>query len=216
MNYNISKLRSSFEAMKYDEYQQAVFFSEVEKFVRVAIHDIPEIRKTYENAKELFGGFYEEDDLVQDCVIKVYELIGNEKMKDSSGLASYIGNVIKNVLMNYVRKESNRNYIATFTALDDNINIGYEDYHDFAEEDLSSLANCVGAAPKKNSSNKVFQVTKNYKKVAEFNTIEEAAAETGIPKSNISACCSHKRKTAGKFIWMFSNDNLCNLINEEI
>lgn len=215
MNYNTTKLRSSFEAMKYDSAKQAVFFSEVEKFVRVAIHEIADIRKIYEGANDLFGGYYEEDDLVQDCVLKVFELIEEEKLLDASGLTSYIGNVIKNVLMNYIRKESNRGYIVTVTALDDNIAVAYEDYHDFAEEDLSSIAkNVEAAAPKKTSGNKVYQVSKNYKKVAEFDTLEEAAKETGVPKSNISACCSHKRKTAGKYLWFFSNDNLCDLLNE--
>lgn len=214
MNYNTAKLRSSFEAMKYEPSKQAVFFSEVEKFIRVAIHEIADIRKIYEGANNLFGGYYDEDDLVQDCILKVFELIEEKKLLDASGLTGYIGNVIKNVLMNYIRKESNRDYIVTITALDDNINVSYNDYHDFAEEDLSSIAkNVEAAAPKKTSGNKVYQVSKNYKKIAEFNTIEEAAAATGVPKSNISACCSHKRKSAGKYIWLNSNDDLTKLIN---
>lgn len=215
MNYNTANLRNSFQMMKYNPSQQVVFFSEVEKYVRVAIHEIADIRKIYEGANELFGGYYEEEDLVQDCILKVFELIKEEKLIDASGLTSYIGNVIKNVLMNYIRKESNRSYIVTITALDDNLSLGYEDYHDFAEEDLSSIAkNVEETAPKKNRSNKVFQVTKNYKKVAEFNTLEEAAEATGIQKGHISECCRHKRKSAGKYLWFFSNDNLCELLNE--
>lgn len=215
MNYSTAKLRSSFEAMKYDPSKQAVFFSEVEKFIRVAIHEIADIRKIYEGANDLFGGYYEEDDLVQDCVLRVFELLEEEKLVDASGLTSYIGNVIKNVLMNYIRKESNRGYIVTITALDDNLVIGYDDYHDFAEEDLSSIAkNVEAAAPKKNSSVKVIQVSKNYKKVAEFDTLEEAAKETGVQKGHISECCRHKRKSAGSYLWLFSNDKLCDLLNE--
>ena len=214
--YNKELLRTSFELAKKDPAGYSVFFTEAEKCLKALVPAAEQTKRLFNEANKYLDSAYSIEDIYQDCLIYLWEKITDDCQVNSEYVEQYIVNCAKYKLFDFIKRESNRNRIATFSPLDDNINVGYEDYHDFAEEDLSSLANCVGAAPKKNSSNKVFQVTKNYKKVAEFNTIEEAAAETGIPKSNISACCSHKRKTAGKFIWMFSNDNLCNLINEEI
>lgn len=49
----------------------------------------------------------------------------------------------------------------------------------------------------------VLQFTKNNEFVKRYNSITEASRETEIACSNISQCCSGKRKSAGGFIWKY-------------
>lgn len=44
--------------------------------------------------------------------------------------------------------------------------------------------------------------------IKEYESIKYAALETGISKSSISLCCNNKLKTAGNFIWRFSDVEL--------
>lgn len=48
---------------------------------------------------------------------------------------------------------------------------------------------------------KIIQYDKNGNLLNEYNTLTEASKQTGINRSNISECCSGKRKSAGGFIW---------------
>ena len=43
--------------------------------------------------------------------------------------------------------------------------------------------------------------------VAEYDSISDAVAKTGINKFNISKCCNHKQATAKGFIFRFSDDD---------
>lgn len=50
-------------------------------------------------------------------------------------------------------------------------------------------------------SHHVIQLTLDYRYVNDFYSMGEAERETGIKKTNISACCSGKAQTAGGYIW---------------
>lgn len=52
----------------------------------------------------------------------------------------------------------------------------------------------------------VIQYDKNNNYIAEYNSITEAQNKTGINKSNISACCKNKTKTAGGYIWKYKQN----------
>ena len=57
---------------------------------------------------------------------------------------------------------------------------------------------------------KIKQYTLNGELIREWNSIKEAEAFIGIPKaqSNISACCSGKKKRAYGYIWRYSDSDL--------
>ena len=42
-----------------------------------------------------------------------------------------------------------------------------------------------------------------------YSSISEAETSTGICYSQISECCSHKRKTAGGYIWQYEDGFIC-------
>jgi group I intron endonuclease len=52
----------------------------------------------------------------------------------------------------------------------------------------------------------VIQFDKNGNFITEYNSISEANRETGIAMTGISACCKHKRLTAGGFVWRYKED----------
>lgn len=59
--------------------------------------------------------------------------------------------------------------------------------------------------PKKQRKVKQFDLNGNLIKTYEY--IKDASKLLNIDPSSISKCCKGKRKTAGKFIWEFVNDN---------
>ena len=54
----------------------------------------------------------------------------------------------------------------------------------------------------------VTQYSKNGEFIKEYNSINIASLETDIKYSNISACCLGKLKTAGGYIWRYSDEEL--------
>ncbi|NMC99098.1 MAG: hypothetical protein GYA62_05195 [Bacteroidales bacterium] len=61
----------------------------------------------------------------------------------------------------------------------------------------------VGSADHfKNCTGDVYQYNRNYKKVAEYRNIYEAAKKTGINRQHINAVVIGKRRTAGGFIFI--------------
>lgn len=213
MAYNKELLKKSFEEIESNPAQAAVFYAEADKCFRTLIPTSKQTSELYRAAEPLFGGYYNIDDLVQDCLIVLFQKIEEGCVFDTKNLDCYLTKIAENRLWNFYEKESNRNSIATFKALDETCEAEYHENYDLDEEELSDISQNVDKPVSKNKNNKVYQVSKNYKFIAEFNTIEEAAAATGINSANISKCCNHKRKSAGKYIWMNSNDNLTKLIN---
>lgn len=50
----------------------------------------------------------------------------------------------------------------------------------------------------------VLQYDKNYNFIKKYNSLLEAEKETGVSNGNISNCCKSKSKTAGGYIWEYS------------
>lgn len=53
---------------------------------------------------------------------------------------------------------------------------------------------------------KVNQYNKNNELIKQWNYIREAEKELNINNANIVSCCKNKRKTAGGYIWRYSNE----------
>lgn len=58
----------------------------------------------------------------------------------------------------------------------------------------------------KHSKKPVVQLNQNNDIMATYISIMEAHRQTGIRRAGISACCRHKQKTAGGFIWRYKED----------
>ena len=66
---------------------------------------------------------------------------------------------------------------------------------------------CSKAAAEK-CSKPVLQFTRQGEFVKEYPSTCEAERQTKIPKSNISRCCLEKRKSAGKYLWRFKEEEV--------
>ena len=213
--YNYTRLVSSFEAAQFDESYYAVFFSEAEKYLRIMLPKSPMTAKYYNGCMEkLFDGHYDFDDLIQDCLLKLWECIVELELTHSDGIESFIMKVGKYKLLQYIKSEERRRKIAVFTDLSEAAS--EPSYSDFNEETLSDVAEKInGFMPVFNASEEtIFQVDKhNYKKIAEYESIGEAAKESGIPKSNISNVLNGKRKSAGGYLWVSSKNPLSEVLN---
>lgn len=58
----------------------------------------------------------------------------------------------------------------------------------------------------KSTRKKVVQLDKEENLIREYISVNEAGRKTGVNFKNISSCCLGHRKTAGGYIWKFSND----------
>ena len=66
--------------------------------------------------------------------------------------------------------------------------------------------NCNYGTSRDKFKKKVIQYDKNMNKINEYKSISEAYRKSNIFISSISAVCLKKRKTAGGYIWRFSNE----------
>ena len=212
MTYNLTTLKTSFESAKYDEAYFSIFFAEADKYFRYAIPEVPQTRKLFTYAQVLFDANYGYDDLIQDCLLKLWECAVELKLTHADGVTSYLSNLAKQTLFNFVKKEKNRRMIATFEDLSEADGTPYFD--NFDDEVETAAEELKEYEPgKKAEDETIIQVNKNtYQKIAEFSTIGEAVKATGISKGHISSVLSGKRKTAGGFIWIKSSNPLVNIL----
>lgn len=73
------------------------------------------------------------------------------------------------------------------------------------ENCVCSCWNCNDARQHNTTKISVLQYNKNGVFVAEYESLNEASRQTGIPSSNICNCCKGKVKTAGGSIWKYKN-----------
>lgn len=213
--YNYTRLVSSFKAAQVDESYYAVFFSEAEKYLRIMLPKSPMTAKYYNGCMEkLFDGHYDFDDLIQDCLLKLWECIIDLELIHTDGIETFIINVGKYKLLQYIKNEERRRKIAVISDISE---AAYEPSNsDFNEETLISISEEINTFQPagKAAEETIYQVDKkNYKKIAEFSTIGEVARETGISKSHISEVLSGKRKSAGGYLWVSSKNPLSEVLN---
>lgn len=213
MTYNLTTLKTSFENAKYDEAYFGVFFAEAEKYFRDTISKSYITARLFTEAARYFNESYGLDDIIQDCLLKLWECAVELKLTHTDGINNYLSTVAKHILFNFVKKEKNRKIIATFEDLSEADGTPYFD--NFDDEELSEAAEQYKdyEPGKKAEDETIIQVNKNtYQKIAEFDTIGEAVKATGISKGHISEVLSGKRKTAGGFIWIKSSNPLVNIL----
>lgn len=208
MNYDTTTLKASFESAKYNEAYYSIFFAEADKYLRNIIPTAPQTIKVYKAAEVFFTGAYDYDDLIQDCLLKLWEQVVGLNLYHTDGITTYLINLAKFEMADFIEKQSRRNRIATTNELD--INTPFFDGFDDEEMLTEVVEQYKDYEPgEKKDGEKVVQVEKKtYKVVATFNSISEAAKATGINRANISSVLSGRGKTAGGFIWIKDSNPL--------
>ena len=83
------------------------------------------------------------------------------------------------------------------------------------DDDVIEAAKNFDSYKKAEGSKEVSQFSKQYVFIRTYNSPLEAAKETGIDISSITRCLNHQRKSAGGYIWLYSNDKICQLMAYE-
>ena len=61
-------------------------------------------------------------------------------------------------------------------------------------------------ATRKARCKKVFQFDKDYNLIEIYDSVKDAGRQTGVNKSDISLCCTHKQNSAGGYFWLYENE----------
>jgi len=69
-----------------------------------------------------------------------------------------------------------------------------------------TLSNIVKRYTNKDKDKLIIQLSLNNEFIKEYKNMADAERQTNILNQNISECCRNKRKTAGKFKWMYKED----------
>ena len=213
MAYDLDTLQTSFDNAKYDKAYYSIFFVEAEKFFRTEIPISSFSVSLYRKAEEFFNDTYDFDDLIQDCLLRLWELIDDLKLEFADGINIYLIKLARFKLHDFVNKQIRRRKIATFTEIDKANESTYFD--NFDEEELTEAAEqykTYSPGEKQQGETVIQADKKTYKKIAEFSSVSEAARETGIERTNISKALSGKAKSAGGFLWVKSSNPLIGLL----
>jgi hypothetical protein len=82
-----------------------------------------------------------------------------------------------------------------------------EKYRTFIKfKDCKGYNMTLGCEGRTSNGKKVIQYDLNCNKIKEYDTISEAARINDLSFQNISKCCHKKRKSTGKYMWLFVGD----------
>ena len=219
MAYDLNTLKESFENTKYNEAYFGIFFVEAEKYLRAEIPSSPQTTKLYNIAEDFFSPAYDFNDLIQDCLLKLWEQAVKLNLVHTEGPTVYLITLAEYVLHDFVSREIRRNKIVKKEPISEEAETTpYFDNFDDEEELTEAAEKLKTYEPgKKKPDEVIVQVDKNtYECLAEYKTISEAAKATGVDKKSISFVLSGKRKTAGGFIWVKHDHPLLGTIKKNV
>jgi len=216
ISYNRKILEDTRPYVLTDEKAANLFFTEAEKAFRVLIPYSLKTRRLFcyymakhHNNKDDF------DDLVQDCLEKLWENTLSGDFKGVERVEGYLESIARFKMLEISQKNERRNNIAPVVET--------EDYFDFVDKKTYGLFNEDKLIEiYKKHENKVFpkgakkreigQFSRDYKLINSFKSIAEASKITGVDHTAIYRCCTHQRKTAGDFIWLYKDDEIIKLM----
>ena len=74
-----------------------------------------------------------------------------------------------------------------------------------SEATKKAISDAKKGVPQPWKYKKILQFTKSGEFVREWASAMEAQSELGIAQSNICKCCKGERKSAGGYVWKYSN-----------
>lgn len=191
------------------------FFREVEKMVRQLIF----ISRKTSGLMSVFYAYHSRDDfddLIQEILTALWERIQSGVFNGTDRIEGYVLGIAKFQLLIFFRKDkidlANDYYEVDEDSVKGKQVVGDEDVKvSFSEEELERIAKNYGRDFSKVVNKEVSQFSRNYVFVASYKNMVEASRKTGIDITAISRCCRHQRKSAGGYIWLYSDDEICQL-----
>lgn len=186
------------------------FFREIEKMLRQLIYTSRKTSGLY----YIFMKYHSLDDLndlIQDCQMSLWEKMLDGQFKDINRIEGYVLGIAKNILLNILKKNSS-NIENDFEEINEDT-IGATDVKiKKSTEELDRISqNYLTTKFKRVNNREVSQFNTKFVFVRSYKNIAQASQESGVDITAISRCCRHIRKTAGGYIWLFSDDEVCQL-----
>lgn len=153
------------------------------------------------------------EDVIQDCWIHFLE--HKDEIKTEK-VSSFIITGAFYVLLSKVR-DLTRERKRIISALVEDLNLTYsQDFDKLSDEELFKISQNLTTEVKRiyRRQTVVQLEKKTYRVIKEYSSLEEAANTTGINNSNISKVLRHKAKSAGGFIWFYSDDPTLKTVGE--
>jgi len=153
------------------------------------------------------------EDVIQDCWVHFLE--HKEEMKTEK-VSSFIITGALYVILGKVR-DLTRERKRIVSALLEDLNLTYsQDFDKLSDEELFKISQSLTTEVKRiyRRQTVVQLEKKTYRILKEYSNLEEASKATGISNSNISQVLRHKRKSAGGFLWFYSDDPSLKTVGE--
>lgn len=210
--YSKQTLIDTFPNILSDPKAAAAFFSEAEKCLRILI---PTSSKTAGLYKQHFGSYGTADDyedLIQSCLLALWENAVNGKIAATDKIDGYISAIARNQLLVMIYQNTKPTSSAlTFELEEECSSSAYEDT-DIDTSILEAVEDFHTDVEKYNYNKEVSQFSTDFCYISSYKNAFEASKKTGVAVSSISRCVRHQRKTAGGYIWLYSDDKICELM----
>lgn len=157
------------------------------------------------------------EDLLQTCLATLWERICEQDKIDPNKIDGYISSIARYRLLNQIYENSKptspHNTREVSERYENNTDV-FESMREI-DDDVIEAAKNFDSYKKAEGSKEVSQFSKQYVFIRTYNSPLEAAKATGIDISSITRCLNHQRKSAGGYIWLYSNDKICQLMAYE-
>lgn len=184
------------------------FFREAERCLKTLI---PTSRKTATLYTIRFGGkgtVEDYEDLLQECLAALWENIKNGKVNSADKIDGYISSLARNQMLIQIKASAKPQ-----NDDDEDLSGSYED--SLLRPEIIEAANTFHLYKIKSGPKKVFQFSRDFVFLNSFEDTAQASRATGVDMSSIWRCLTHERKTAGGYIWLYSNDKISELMKYE-
>ena len=231
--YNKQTLKDTLPLVLIDPKAANTFMAEAKECLIMLLPTSSKTSSLFKNYFSKFGTHDDYDDLIQSCLTELWKSITEGRitsteridgyiaaiarnMTSTERIDGYIAAIARNMLLNLIYLDSKITSPTAASDLDETAaSVELEEQLELDPELYEAINNFHLEVKKWQENQEVSQFSKDYCFINSYQSIKDAAEKTGIASSSISRCVRHERKSAGGFIWLYSSDKICELMNYE-
>lgn len=214
--YNKQTLKDTLPLVLIDPKAANTFMAEAKECLIMLLPTSSKTSSLFKNYFSKFGTHDDYDDLIQSCLTELWKSITEGRITSTERIDGYIAAIARNMLLNLIYLDSKITSPTAASDLDETAaSVELEEQLELDPELYEAINNFHLEVKKWQENQEVSQFSKDYCFINSYQSIKDAAEKTGIASSSISRCVRHERKSAGGFIWLYSSDKICELMNYE-
>lgn len=214
--YNKQTLKDTLPLVLIDPKAANTFMAEAKECLIMLLPTSSKTSSLFKNYFSKFGTHDDYDDLIQSCLTELWKSITEGRITSTERIDGYIAAIARNMLLHMIYLDSKITSPTAASDLDETAaSVELEEQLELDPELYEAINNFHLEVKKWQENQEVSQFSKDYCFINSYQSIKDAAEKTGIATSSISRCVRHERKSAGGFIWLYSSDKICELMNYE-